>query len=106
MTDSFIVTPDAFVNDTCFYRTGYDSVVRFYSIDESYKTVSGLVEVKRVMCEYLVTDSEGNTTGYTLPNIIGMSNSIFGIRSDIPSLQGAMLTLDNISDCIMEYYNA
>lgn len=99
------VDKDAFTNDVCTTQVSSSRYVRLYSIDEDFRTNSGTVPVKKVICELLETDTDtGEATGYSLPNIIGMSNSVFGIKTDTPSLEGQVLTADNIDKCTLEYY--
>ena len=105
MKTVFTVTPDIFINDVALYKTGVSDYIRFYSLNESFNTTQGSVTVNRVICEYITVDDEGNAVGYSLPNIIGLANDIFGIVSEKQSLQGEVLTIDNIAECEMEYYN-
>lgn len=104
-TITFTATADAFVNDVCLCQVKEYQYIRLYSIDEDFQTRSGFVGVHRILCELI--DIEGDVpVGYSLPNIIGVSNSVFGIKSDRPSLEGQLLTLENIGDCVLEYYDA
>ena len=104
-TITFTVTADAFVNDVCLCQVREYQYIRLYSIDEDFKTNNGTVGVHRIICELI--DIEGEVPiGYSLPNIIGVSNSVFGIKSDRPSVQGELLSLSNIEDCVLEYYDA
>ena len=80
--------------------------MRLYSIDEDFRTANGTVSVKRIICELLdIEPDTGVVTGYSLPNVIGISNEVFGITTDTPSLEGQVLTLDNIDMCTLEYYD-
>lgn len=106
ITITLTVDQDAFVNDTCICQVTSSRYLRFYSIDEDFKTSSGLVPVKKIICELLETDENGVTAGYSLPNVIGISNSVFSITTETPSLEGQVLTIDNIDKCVMEYYDA
>lgn len=106
MKTTFTITPDIFVNDVALYKVGVSDYIRFYSLNESFSVTQGSVDVNRVLCEYITVDENGNASGYTLPNIVGLSNSVFGITSESLELQGKVLTIDNIADCVMEYYNA
>ena len=104
-TLTFTVTADAFINDICYCQVKEYQYIRLYSIDEDFQTTSGAVGVHRIMCELI--DIEGDVpVGYSLPNVIGISNSVFGIKTDTPSLEGQLLSLDNIDKCILEYYDA
>ena len=106
ITITLTVDKDVFVNDTCICQVTSSRYLRFYSIDESFRTRSGDVTVNRVICALLEVDEDGVTAGYSLPNVIGMSNSVFSITTETPSLEGQLLTLDNIDKCVMEYYDA
>ena len=105
-TVTLTVPKESFVNDMCLCQVTSSRFLRFYSIDEDFKTQSGVVSVHRVLCELLETDEDGTVVGYSLPNIIGMSNSVFSITTETPSLEGQLLTLENIDKCVMEYYDA
>lgn len=106
ITITLTIDKDVFVNDTCICQVTSTRYLRFYSIDESFNTTSGLVSVNRIICELLEVTEDGTTVGYSLPNIIGVSNSVFSITTETPSLEGQLLTLDNIDKCVMEYYDA
>lgn len=106
ITITLTVDKDVFVNDTCMCQVTSSRYLRFYSIDESFNTSSGTVSVNRVICELLEVDEDGNVSGYSLPNVIGISNSVFSITTETPSLEGQLLTLDNIDKCVLEYYDA
>ena len=99
------LTPDAFENGVFIYTVGTNKYLRFYILDEDYSTTSGSVGVHRVLCE-LIEQTDDGFIGYALPNIVGMSNKVFGISSESLELQGAVLAFDNMSFCIMEYYDA
>lgn len=105
ITITLSVSKDVFVNDTCICQVTNSRYIRFYSIDESYNTANGTVSINRIICELLEIDENGDTVGYSLPNIIGMSNSVFSITTEKPSLEGQLLTLDNIEDCVLEYHD-
>lgn len=106
ITITLTVDKDSFINDTCICQVTSSRYLRFYSIDESFNTVSGTVSVNRVICELLEVDEDGVTAGYSLPNVIGISNSVFSIKTETPSLEGQLLTIDNIDKCVLEYYDA
>ena len=100
------VDKDAFTNDVCMTQVTSSRYVRLYSIDEDFKTTNGMVPVKRIICELLEIDPDtGIVTGYSLPNVIGISNKVFSITTETPSLEGRILTLDNIDKCTLEYYD-
>ena len=101
---TFTVTADAFVNDICLCQVKNYQYIRLYNIDEDFKTTNGVVPVKKIICELIDVES-GTPVGYSLPNIIGVSNSVFGIKTETPSLEGKMLTADNIDKCVLEYYD-
>lgn len=97
---------DAFINDVCMTQVTSSRYVRLYSIDEDFRTASGTVSVKRIICELLdIEPDTGVVTGYSLPCVIGIRNEVFGITTDTPSLEGQVLTLDNIDMCTLEYYD-
>lgn len=100
------IDKDAFINDICLSQVTSSRYLRFYNIDEDFKTQNGVVSVHKILCELLEVDEDGTVAGYSLPNIIGISNSVFSIKTDTPSLEGQVLTLDNIDKCTMEYYDA
>jgi hypothetical protein len=99
------LTPDVFENDVFIYTVGTDKYLRFYILNEDYNTSSGSVGVHRVLCE-LIEQTDDGFVGYALPNIVGMSNKVFGISSESLELQGAVLTSENMAFCTMEYYDA
>ena len=99
------LTPDVFENDVFIYTVGTDKYLRFYILNEDYDTSSGSVGVHRVLCE-LIEQTDDGFVGYALPNIVGMSNRVFGISSESLELQGAVLTSENMAFCTMEYYDA
>ena len=105
-TVTLTINKDAFINDVCLSQVTSSKYLRFYSIDEDFRTQRGTVGVHKMLCELLVIGEDGIVTGYSLPNVIGMSNSVFSITTDVPSLEGQLLTLDNIDKCVMEYYDA
>lgn len=97
---------DAFINDVCMTQVTSSRYVRLYSIDEDFRTASGTVPVKRIICELLdIEPDTGVVTGYSLPCVIGIRNEVFGIKTETPSLEGQVLTLDNIDMCTLEYYD-
>ena len=108
MTQAAVIdaSPEAFINDVCLCQVSYNRYIRLYNLNEDFRTSNGIVPINKIMCELLVVDEEGNTIGYSLPNVIGMSNSVFGIKTDTPSLEGQLLTMENIKMCVLEYYNA
>ena len=98
------LTRDVFENDVFIYTVGANKYLRFYILDEDYDTAAGSVGVHRVLCE-LIEQTDDGFIGYALPNIVGMSNDVFGITSESIELQGAVLNSDNMSSCTMEYYD-
>lgn len=107
MKQTVIINADkeAFVNDVCMTQVTSSKYVRLYSLDEDFRTHDGSVGVHRIICELLEILEDGAIIGYSLPNVIGISNSVFGIKTETPSLEGQILTLDNIDKCILEYYD-
>lgn len=97
---------DAFINDVCMTPVTSSRYVRLYNINEDFRTSSGTVSVNRIICELLdIEPDTGVVTGYSLPNVIGVGNEVFRITTETPSLEGQLLTLDNIDKCILEYYD-
>lgn len=108
MREAVVITADkdAFINDICMTQVTSSRYVRLYNLEEDFSTQNGLVSVNRIICELIEVLDDGTMVGYSLPNVIGVSNSVFGIRTETPSLEGQLLTLDNIDKCILEYYDA
>lgn len=105
ITITLTVDRDAFINDTCICQVTSSKYLRFYNLDESFNTSSGTVVINRIICELIEVGPDDISISYSLPNVIGISNSRFSITTDKPSLEGHILTLDNIEDCVLEYYD-
>ena len=102
MTVKFTAQPEAFVNDVVMVQVDTNDYIRLYSLNESFSTSQGSVDVNRIICEYFQV-ADDVVTGYSLPNIIGLDEGPFRITTEKTSVLGQVLSLDNISDCEMEF---
>ena len=86
-----------FANDVFKYEIESGTLI-FYSVNESIKRDDLEVPIKRVVVA--VEDLDENQT--ILSSIIGFEKDGYLISSDDSTLEGHMLTTDNISSCTLE----
>lgn len=86
-----------FVNDVFKYEIESGTLV-FYAVNESIKRDDLEVPIKRVVVA--VEDLEENQT--ILSSIIGFEKDGYLVSSDNSTLEGQMLTTDNIASCTLE----
>lgn len=86
-----------FANDVFKYEIESGTLV-FYSINESIKRDDLEVPIKRVVVA--VEDLNENQT--ILSSIIGFEKDGYLVSSDDSTLEGQMLTTDNIASCTLE----
>lgn len=86
-----------FVNDVFKYEIESGTLI-FYAVNESIKRDDLEVPIKRVVVA--VEDLEENQT--ILSSIIGFEKDGYLVSSDKSTLEGQMLTTDNIASCTLE----
>ena len=86
-----------FVNDVFKYEIESGTLI-FYSVNESIKRDDLEVPIKMVVVA--VEDLDENQT--ILSSIIGFEKYGYIVSSDDSTLEGQMLTTDNISSCTLE----
>lgn len=86
-----------FVNDVFKYEIESGTLI-FYAVNESIKRDDLEVPIKRVVVA--VEDLEENQT--ILSSIIGFEKDGYLVSSDNSTLEGQMLTTDNIASCTLE----
>lgn len=86
-----------FSNDVFKYEIESGTLI-FYSVNESIKRDDLEVPIKRVVVA--IEDLDENQT--ILSSIIGLENDGYLVSSDDSSLEGQMLTTDNIASCTLE----
>ena len=86
-----------FVNDVFKYEIESGTLI-FYAVNESRKRDDLEVPIKRVVVA--VEDLEENQT--ILSSIIGFEKDGYLVSSDNSTLEGQMLTTDNIASCTLE----
>lgn len=86
-----------FVNDVFKYEIESGTLI-FYSVNESIKRDDLEVPIKRVVVA--VEDLDENQT--ILSSIIGFEKDGCLVSSDDSTLEGQMLTTDNIASCTLE----
>lgn len=86
-----------FVNDVFKYEIESGTLI-FYAVNESIKRDDLEIPIKRVVVA--VEDLEENQT--ILSSIIGFEKDGYLVSSDNSTLEGQMLTTDNIASCTLE----
>ena len=86
-----------FANDVFKYGIESGTLI-FYSVNESIKRDDLEVPIKRVVVA--VEDLDENQT--ILSSIIGFEKDGYLVSSDDSTLEGQMLTADNIASCTLE----
>lgn len=86
-----------FANDVFKYEIEIGTLI-FYSVNESIKRDDLEVPIKRVVVA--VEDLNENQT--ILSSIIGFEKDGYLVSSDDSTLEGQMLTTDNIASCTLE----
>ena len=86
-----------FANDVFKYEIESGTLI-FYSVNESIKRDDLEVPIKRVVVA--VEDLDENQT--ILSSIIGFEKDGYLVPSDDSTLEGQMLTTDNIASCTLE----
>lgn len=86
-----------FVNDVFKYEIESGTLI-LYAVNESIKRDDLEVPIKRVVVA--VEDLEENQT--ILSSIIGFEKDGYLVSSDNSTLEGQMLTTDNIASCTLE----
>ena len=86
-----------FVNDVFKYEIESGALI-FYAVNESIKRDDLEVPIKRVVVA--IEDLEENQT--ILSSIIGFEKDGYLVSSDNSTLEGQMLTTDNIASCTLE----
>ena len=86
-----------FANDVFKYEIESGTLI-FYSVDESIKRDGLEVPIKRVVVA--VEDLDENQT--ILSSIIGFEKDGYLVSSEDSTLEGQMLTTDNIASCTLE----
>ena len=86
-----------FVNDVFKYEIESGTLI-FYSVNESIKRDDLEVPIKRVLVA--IEDLDENQT--ILSSIIGFEKDGYLVSSDDYTLEGQMLTTDNIASCTLE----
>ena len=86
-----------FANDVFKYEIESGTLI-FYSVNESIKRDDLEVPIKRVVVA--VEDLDENQT--ILSSIIGFEKDGYLVSSDDSTLEGQMLTTDNIASCTLE----
>ena len=86
-----------FANDVFKYEIESGTLI-FYSVNESIKRDGLEVPIKRVVVA--VEDLDENQT--ILSSIIGFEKDGYLVSSDDSTLEGQMLTTDNIASCTLE----
>lgn len=86
-----------FANDVFRYEIESGTLI-FYSVNESIKRDDLEVPIKRVVVA--VEDLDENQT--ILSSIIGFEEDGYLVSSDDSTLEGQMLTTDNIASCTLE----
>ena len=93
----FDLSKVAFVNDVFKHEIESGTLI-FYAVNESIKRDDLEVPIKRVVVA--VEDLEENQT--ILSSIIGFEKDGYLVSSDNSTLEGQMLTTDNIASCTSE----
>ena len=86
-----------FANDVFKYEIESGTLI-FYSVNESIKRDGLEVPIKRVLVA--IEDLDENQT--ILLSIIGLEKDGYLVSSDDSTLEGQMLTIDNIASCTLE----
>lgn len=86
-----------FANDVFKYETESGTLI-FYAVNESIKRDDLEVPIKRVVVA--IEDLDENQT--ILSSIIGFEKDGYLVSSDDSTLEGQMLTTDNIASCTLE----
>lgn len=94
---TFDLSKAEFVNDVFKHEIESGTLI-FYSVNESIKRDGLEVPIKRVVVA--VEDLDGNQT--ILSSIIGLEKDGYLVSSDDSTLEGQMLTTDNIASCTLE----
>ena len=89
-----------FVNDVLKYEIESGTLI-FYSVNESIKRDDLEVPIKRVLVA--IEDLDENQT--ILSSIIGFEKDGYIVSSDDSTIEGQMLTTDNIASCTLEIPN-
>lgn len=86
-----------FQNNLFTYETE-DETLLFYALDESIDYNGDATPIKEILIA--TVDEEGNQT--LLSSVIGLTYNGFRLTSDNAELEGAKLSLDNMSQCKLE----
>ena len=86
-----------FVNDVFKYEIESGTLI-FYSVNESIKRGDLEVPIKRVVI--VIEDLDENQM--VLSSIIGFEKDGYLVSSDDSTIEGQMLTTDNIASCTLE----
>ena len=86
-----------FVNDVFKYEIESGTLI-FYSVNESIKRGDLEVPIKRVVI--VIEDLDENQM--VLSSIIGFEKDGYLVSSDDSTMEGQMLTTDNIASCTLE----
>lgn len=94
---TFDLSKVEFANDVFKYEIESGTLI-FYAVNESIKRDDLEVPIKRVVVA--VEDLDENQT--ILSSIIGFEKDGYLVSSDDSTLEGQMLTTDNIASCTLE----
>jgi hypothetical protein len=99
-----VLHPDMFVNNRYTVIYGNREAL-FTIIDEEFPGNNRLGRINRITVLVREFNTDGKEAGATLcTTVIGMADGIVGVRSDTPALKGALLTHENMEQCVVELY--
>jgi hypothetical protein len=99
-----VLREDMFINNRLVVRYS-DKEAVFTIIDEEFAGLNRLGRINRITCLVYRLGQDGRLEEPSLcTTVIGMGDSIVGVRTDEPQLRGELLTHENMDRCVVELY--
>ena len=92
-----------FTNDVASIPYSENREAELTIVDESFKGSNTIGDVNVIICIVYQYDNNKNIIDRLhATNIIGMGDSVLGIRTENPQLLGMVLNKDNMAECFLE----
>lgn len=103
----FILNEDLFENGSYSVEYGAKKAT-FTIVDEDYSGSGGLsLVINRMLCIIEEFDEDGELLDETFGSlVIGIGDTNVAVTTEDPAIRGKLLTRDNMSQCVVELYEA
>lgn len=91
-----------FENDFATISLADGSYIVLNSLNESFNSTDGSVEIKRINIEKVTYDDDDNEIRTPCTSVIGLSDDNVNIKTDFTQLEGNTLNEDNMIYCTLE----